>query len=156
MVYNGKPTREWLSREESASPTVSLESIFLTSIIDANEERDVMTTNIPNAFIHAHMPDVKDGKARVIMKITGVLVDLLVKLAPKIHGPHVVHEKVAKCSMCKSLEPCAACSSQHCFGTRNSELIWKALDLNSTPTIPALPTEWLKASSTQLVSTWTI
>ena len=26
MVYNGKPTREWLSKEDSASPTVSLES----------------------------------------------------------------------------------------------------------------------------------
>jgi hypothetical protein len=25
MVYNGKPTREWLSREDSTSPTVSLE-----------------------------------------------------------------------------------------------------------------------------------
>ena len=37
MVYNGKPTREWLSREETASPTVSLESIFLTMIIDAKE-----------------------------------------------------------------------------------------------------------------------
>ena len=24
-VYNGKPTREWLSREDAASPTVSLE-----------------------------------------------------------------------------------------------------------------------------------
>ena len=96
MVYNGKPTREWLSREESASPTVSLESIFLTSIIDAKEERDVMTTDIPNAFIHAQMPDVQDGKARVIMKITGVLVDLLVELAPEVYGPHVVYENGRK------------------------------------------------------------
>ena len=39
MVYNGKPSWEWLSREDSASPTVSLESIFLTSIIDAKEGR---------------------------------------------------------------------------------------------------------------------
>ena len=90
MVYNGKPTRDWLSREESSSPTVSLESIFLTSIIDAKEERDVMTTDIPNASIHVHMPDVHDGKARVIMKIAGVLVNSLVELAPETYGPHVV------------------------------------------------------------------
>ena len=51
MVYNGKPTREWLSKEDSASPTVSLESLFLTSIIDAKEGRDVMTCDIPNTFI---------------------------------------------------------------------------------------------------------
>ena len=37
MVYNGKPTREWLSREDSASPTASLESIMLTAVIEAHE-----------------------------------------------------------------------------------------------------------------------
>ena len=61
MVYNGKPTREWLSREDSASPTAALESIMLTAVIDAHEERDVMTCDIPNAFIQALMPEVKDG-----------------------------------------------------------------------------------------------
>ena len=35
MVYNGKPTREWLSREDSSSPpTGALESIILTGVID--------------------------------------------------------------------------------------------------------------------------
>ena len=28
MVYNGKPTRDWLSREDSASPTASLEEFY--------------------------------------------------------------------------------------------------------------------------------
>ena len=37
MVYNGKPTREWLSREDSASPTAALESIMLTAVIEAHE-----------------------------------------------------------------------------------------------------------------------
>ena len=36
MVYNGKPTRGWLSREDSASPT-ALESIMLTVGIEAHE-----------------------------------------------------------------------------------------------------------------------
>jgi hypothetical protein len=27
MVYNGKPTREWLSKDDAASPTASLEAI---------------------------------------------------------------------------------------------------------------------------------
>ena len=34
-VYNGTPTREWLSKQDSASPTVSLESLMLTAVIDA-------------------------------------------------------------------------------------------------------------------------
>ena len=37
MVYNGKPTREWLSREGLASPTAALESIMLTAVIEAHE-----------------------------------------------------------------------------------------------------------------------
>jgi hypothetical protein len=93
MVYNGKPTREWLSREDSASPTAAFESIMLTSVIDAHEERDIMACDIPNAFIQALMPKVKDGDERVMMKITGVLVDMLVKLNPELYGPYVVYER---------------------------------------------------------------
>jgi hypothetical protein len=48
MVYNGKLTREWLSREDSMSPTVSLESLFITRVINAKEGRDVMTADIPS------------------------------------------------------------------------------------------------------------
>ena len=35
------------------------------------------------------MPEAKKGE-QVIMKITGVLVDLLVKIAPETYGPYVV------------------------------------------------------------------
>ena len=92
MVYNGKPTREWLNREDSASPTAATESIMLTAIVDAKEGRDVLSADVPNAFIQKDLPPRKDGEERVIMKITGVLVDMLVKLAPEIYGPFVVYE----------------------------------------------------------------
>jgi hypothetical protein len=93
MVYNGNPTREWLSREESVSPTAALESIMLTAAIDAHEECKVMMCDIPNAFIEALMPKVKDGDERVMMEITGVLVDMLVELNPELYGPYVVYER---------------------------------------------------------------
>jgi hypothetical protein len=96
MVYIGKPTREWLLREDSASPTAALESIMLTAAIDTHDERDVMRCNIPNAFIQAIMPEVKDGDKRVMMKITGVLVDMLVKLNFELYGPYVIREKNRK------------------------------------------------------------
>jgi hypothetical protein len=48
MVYNGKPTREWLTREDSTSPTAALESMMLSiAIVDAKEGRGVMSCNIP-------------------------------------------------------------------------------------------------------------
>ena len=53
MVFNGKPTREWLSREELASPTASIEGIVITGVIDAHEGQDIMSSDIPNAFIQA-------------------------------------------------------------------------------------------------------
>ena len=93
MVYNGKPTREWLTREDSASPTAALESIMLSAVIDAHEGRDVMCADKPNAFIQAEMPDISDSEERVTMKIAGVLVDMLVQLSPEIYGPYVVFEK---------------------------------------------------------------
>ena len=54
-VYNGKPTREWLSKEDNASLTESLEGILLTLMIDAHERRDIMSTDVPNAFIEAEI-----------------------------------------------------------------------------------------------------
>ena len=96
MVYNGKPTREWLSREDSASPTASLESIMLCSVIDAKEGRDLMTCDIPNAFIQAEIPDVSNGGEKVIMKITGVLVNILVQLNPNEYSKFIVYENGKK------------------------------------------------------------
>ena len=49
-----------------------------------------MTNDIPNAFIQTNVLSDPDEKDRVIMKITGVLVDMLVELAPEEHGPFVV------------------------------------------------------------------
>ena len=64
LVYNGKPTREWLSREDAASPTASLESIMLTTIIDAKEERDVITSVVPNAFIQTTIPITEENQEK--------------------------------------------------------------------------------------------
>jgi hypothetical protein len=81
MVANGKPSGKWLDREDSTSPTAALESIMLTAVVDAHEGRgDVMSGDVPNAFIQTKMPPTVDGEARVILKIKGVLLNLLVQL----------------------------------------------------------------------------
>ena len=103
MVANGKPSREWLTRGDSASPTAALESILLTTAVDSKEGRDVMSADVPNAFIQTPMPPTKPGEARVMLKITGVLVDLLVKLAPEVYGPYVVFERNRKVLYCEVL-----------------------------------------------------
>ena len=51
QVYNGKPTREWVSKENKSSPTVINEALVITSMVDTHEHRDVMGSNVPNAFV---------------------------------------------------------------------------------------------------------
>jgi hypothetical protein len=76
------------------SPTVSQEAIFLKAMIDAHENRDVMSGDVPNAFIQTTIPNVDKAEQRIIMKITGVLVDCLVDIAPEqqLYGPCIVFE----------------------------------------------------------------
>jgi hypothetical protein len=69
---------------------------LITGVIEAKEERDVMTCNIPNAFIQAYLPKKEPGEDRVVMKITGVLVNMLVNINPELYGAAVVMENQKK------------------------------------------------------------
>jgi hypothetical protein len=85
---NGNPQREHIAKEEAAAPTIALESVFITSTIDAKESRKVVTVDIPGAFLHA------DNKDYVIMKMVGTLAELMVKTNPKSYQQYVILEKV--------------------------------------------------------------
>ena len=65
---------------------VLTKSVILTSMIDAMEEREVAIVDIPNAFIQT---EVTDENKRVIVRICGMLVDILVKIAPDIYRDYV-------------------------------------------------------------------
>ena len=86
----GNKQRDYISKEDSSSPTVSTEAVLLTCIVDAEEERDVVTIDIPNAFIQTTIEDEKD---MVIIKIKGTLVDMLVEIAPDFYGPYVTTDR---------------------------------------------------------------
>ena len=69
---------------------------MLTAVIDAHKGCDIICINIPNALMQTTMPEMEAGEEIVIMKITGVLVDMLVQLSPEVYGSHVVYEKGRK------------------------------------------------------------
>ncbi|CAJ1966091.1 unnamed protein product, partial [Cylindrotheca closterium] len=83
LVYRGDGTREWLSREDTASPTTLQEAITTTCVIDAHKGRDKMTMDVPNPFIQTYMPEAKEGEDRIYMKITGMMVQILIDMAPE-------------------------------------------------------------------------
>jgi hypothetical protein len=78
------------------SPTAALKNIMITEVIEAKEERDVITCDIPNTFIQAFLPKKEPGEDRVVMKITGVLVNMLVNISPELYGPVIVLENRKK------------------------------------------------------------
>lgn len=49
--------RATTTQEEASSPTVAIESVMLSCIINAKEERDVGIVDLPGAFMQADMED---------------------------------------------------------------------------------------------------
>jgi len=86
---NGSVQREHVAKEEAAAPTVGLDSVFITSMIDAKERRKVVMIDIPGAFLHADNEDYD----YVIIKMAGTLAELMVKTNPKLYRQYVILEK---------------------------------------------------------------
>ena len=83
---DGRKQRVWTTKEDATSPTVSTEAVLLTSIIDAKERREVMTVDIPGAFMQG------DQDETVHMKLEGTLADLLARCDPTKYQPYLVTE----------------------------------------------------------------
>jgi hypothetical protein len=85
QVAGGNKQWGYIMKEDARSPTVSSEAVILTCIVDANENREVAIVDIPNAFIQTVVEDEKD---RAFIRIRGPLVNILVSIAPDVHGPY--------------------------------------------------------------------
>ena len=59
-VAGGNKQHDYISKEDASSHTVATESVLCTCIIDAEEGRDVMVIDIPNAFIQTKVEDEED------------------------------------------------------------------------------------------------
>ena len=86
MVAGGNKKRGTIDKEDAASSTAELESVLLTSTIDAAEERYVDMIDIPNAFIQTR---IKNDEDKVVLRLRGKLADLLIKTAPEIYHKHI-------------------------------------------------------------------
>ena len=66
--------KQWLykTKEETSSPTILIEALFLTSIIDTMEDRYIVTCNIPGAFMQSDIDET------IFVKLEGELAEILV------------------------------------------------------------------------------
>jgi hypothetical protein len=81
-VAGGNKQQGCVRKEDASSPTVAVELVSLSCIIDAEEGRDVAVVDVPNAFTQTRVEDEKD---MAFIKIRGVLVDILVDVAPDVY-----------------------------------------------------------------------
>jgi hypothetical protein len=89
-VAGGNKQRDYISKEDASSPTVATESVLLSCIIDAKEHRDVAVVDIPNVFVQTRVENEKD---MAFIKIRGILVDILVEIAPEAYKYYVSQDK---------------------------------------------------------------
>ena len=73
-------------KDDASSPTAATESVLLSCVIDAKEQRDVATVDIPGAFMQG------DQDETVHMHLEGTLAELLKKCDPKLYRQYVVTE----------------------------------------------------------------
>jgi len=89
---------EWIQaqylEEETYSPTVRLESMMLSCLIDAYEKGHVRTVDIKGAFIKAKVPDEMNLIVKLDRELSEVMQELSLEL--KIGEDRVMYLKCAK------------------------------------------------------------
>ena len=83
---SGNSQRHYLSKEKAPSPMVSTESILITSVIDTKQKRDVVTLDIPNAFVQTPLPEQKE---KVNMRIMGQSTDLVLESLSEKYNKYI-------------------------------------------------------------------
>ena len=73
---DGRKQRPRKTKEETSAPTIMTEALFLTCIIDAMEDRCVVTCGIPGAFVQVDMDEL------VHLKLEGELAEILIRIDP--------------------------------------------------------------------------
>ena len=88
MCADGRKQKDgtW-SKQETTSPTVATESVFITAVIDAHEGRDVACFDIPGAFLHA------DSDEDITMVLKGRLAELMVQVALNLYRKYITVDR---------------------------------------------------------------
>ena len=74
---DGCPQHVNKTKEDTSSPTVAVESIFITCAMAAKENRDVATVDIPGSFLQT------DASDDMIIKLHGAVVEVLLRINPE-------------------------------------------------------------------------
>ena len=166
---DGSIPRSYIDKEEAASPTVATDSVLITGTTEAKHNRDIMTIDMPNAFVQT---DVPEGIERIIMKIRGRLVDILLEINEDKYKPYVHDTKNGKviyvrltkmlCGMLKSslmyyekftkdtkengyeINPYDVCVANKIINNHQHAITWHVDDVKSSHIDPAVNDSFAK------------
>jgi Reverse transcriptase (RNA-dependent DNA polymerase)/Zinc knuckle len=83
---DGRKQRIYKSKEETSTPTVAIESVMISCVIDAYERRVVATADVPGAFMHADMDET------LFMRLEGPIAKSLLEINPNKYKDYVENE----------------------------------------------------------------
>jgi hypothetical protein len=86
---DGRPQREYITKDELSSPTVSIYALMASCLMDVIDDRKVVTCDIPGAFLHADWPADQD----CYLKFENVMVDMICQIDPKYKSNVIYREK---------------------------------------------------------------
>ncbi len=75
------------SKQETTSPTVAMESVFITAVINVHEGPNVACFDIPGAFLHA------DVNKDITMVLKGRLAELTVQVVPNLYRKYITVDR---------------------------------------------------------------
>ena len=76
---DGQKQRLYKTKDKTSSPTITIEALFLTCLIDAMERQYIVMCDIPGAFMHTNMDEL------LHVKMEGEFAELLLKIDPTYH-----------------------------------------------------------------------
>ena len=111
---DGRKQRAYITKEESTSPTISTEAVFLTAVVDAWEHRKVAVLDVPGAFMQVDIDEL------VHVRFSGEMVDKLLEIDHELYSGYVTIERSEKVMYVELLKAL--------YGTlRAARLFWEKL-----------------------------
>ena len=144
---DGQKQCTYINKEDASTPTVAIESVMLTCVIDAAKQCDMATVNKPGMFMQVDMDEL------VHIWLEGKMFDLLVKIEPKLYHKYIFIEKSKPILYIELKRPCMAPCMQHCCSGKSSVNSWRIGALRSILMIGVLLTKTSMANNAQFSGT---
>jgi hypothetical protein len=87
MCADGRKQRGDWTKQDTTSPTILMEAVFIAAVIEVHKECNVACFDIPGAFLHV------DSDKDITMILKGRLAELMVKVVPNLYRKYIPFDR---------------------------------------------------------------